>query len=204
LNSANDTELTKGWVQLLQEIKSIYSGKITSLIASEGLLYPWPIAIPREIIDELDVLGIGLGAGFTNKNDPTVEELIATWYNNDAGVSLIDYLRAVHEIYGKNILITDEAFHSFDGANIEEAVIFNESIPLVLDEQEQADLFEAFFYVLSSQNWDWLEGVMFSSLHRLPAETEPLVSRHLGKLGERIMGKQAEAIVKDWFDAPTN
>ena len=192
--------LTDLWVQLAKDIKTIFSGKLSFNLWTEGNLHPYPTAIPSIIIDELDVFGTAPFPKLTGNKNPSVKELVAAYFETAKGDNIINHLETLHKLYGKRVLITDKAFHSFDGANVDETVIFNESIPILLDEQEQQDLFETFFFVLSNQNWDWFDGVLIQSMHRVPVNLQPLIARFLGPYGEVFMGKKAEQTVRDWFD----
>lgn len=195
-----DMDLTDLWVGLAKDVKQVFSGKISSAVGFSPNLFPFPSQIPSRFINELDVIGITPLPRLTNQYDPSVNELVASYFKSADGENVINYLESIHKIYKKNILIGDRPFHSFDGANMNESVIYNESIPVVLDEQEQEDLYEAFFMALSAQKWSWFEGVVFSSMHRLPSDLTPYTARFLGSYGETFYGKQAEATVRDWFN----
>lgn len=199
-----DHDLTALWVELTEDVNAVYSGIVTNLLSvnvENASVYPF--FVPREIFDGLDMIGIGLFPTLTEYNDPTLEELFLSYYRNSLGLDSTEFMLSLHEYFDKDILMTDKAFHSFDGANINEAVIFNESIPLAVDQQEQKDLYDSFFLWLTAQNWPWFKGVIFSSVYiAAPNENEANLPRHLRlEYGERFTSKLAEESVRDWFGA---
>jgi hypothetical protein len=154
---------------------------------------------PHEIIDAVDVLGVGVFSDpITNLNDPTVEQLVSGTYLNPNGLNTVSFLKAIHDYYNKPIYYSDRTFHSFDGSNINHQQIFDQN-PLTIDNKEQADLYESFFRVWSNEQGSWMRGVSFNNANRIPDGLQ-IVARFLDSpFGENFQGKPAEAVIRDWF-----
>lgn len=141
------------WEQLIQSVRNVYHGEISANFQNpdEG--------VNATFLDQPDVVQTSVFYRHTDKFDPTVQELVDSWTETVDGINIVDKLYQLHLISGgKKILIGDIAFVSTDGANTN----FNSinGLTQVVDEQEQADQFEAFFRVFSNQE-DWIMGVTF-------------------------------------------
>lgn len=193
-----DAQLTSGWLELIQDIRGVFSGHLSSGWWTDGT----GIAItslPASIIAGLDSLGIGFFPNLTNDTDATLDELKAAYREDAGGNDLVALLEDLAATYDKPIWITDKAFHSFDGAAADEARIFDNSIPLVADPQEQALLYESFLQVMSENNSGWFAGVSFQSYNNVRDDSGFLPRYLNGALSESPQDKPAEAVLTAWF-----
>lgn len=195
----------QAWLDAIQGVREVFAGHLTSLFYTNGDRFPGgndhlDLSYPS-IISALDSVGIGLFPDhLTSENDPTLDELIASWYQTAGGLRVVDYIREISERFQLPVYINDRTFHSFDGSNQDHVGIFDENIPLVADEGEQADLYESFLRVMSLEQGDWLLGVSFNSLTRYIPGTSPGVARFLfSPFGENFFGKEAEEVLTAWF-----
>jgi hypothetical protein len=121
--------LTQGWLDLIAQIRSVYSGPLTTTWYTDGSGQPIT-TIPSAIIEQLDYIGIGLFPDLTDDPDATLEELQAALLNDRGGNNSVQMMEDLASLYGKQVWISDKALHSFDGAAADSDRIFNASIPL--------------------------------------------------------------------------
>ncbi len=115
------------------------------------------------------------------------------------GVDSAAFLKRLHDKYQKPIYLEDIGFNSFSGDNVDGSVIFNAVVPLVADQQEQANEYDSFLYVMSQNKEQWFLGVAFSSWSRFPPGYN--VARFLfSPYGENIQGKLAEKVLSRWYN----
>ena len=128
----------------------------------------------------------------TNKKDPTVEEIVQAWYGNRDGHDLFQMVKNTHEIVGIPIVFSEISYRYVDGNNIDPAQW--QSMPGdVLDLQEQADLYEAFFRVWSISGSDWMKGVLWWLWEVEPNPPENPSNQ------QSPQNKPAEEIATGWF-----
>jgi hypothetical protein len=193
-----------GWLSMLAQIRGVYTGSLTSALYADGTIFAGGNnhidLTPRSIIDALDILGVGfMPIPLTSKADPTPAELVAAWRRNAKGVDSIAFLEGLHDKYGKPIYLTDVSFHSFAGDNVRSNDIYDATIPLVADQQEQANEYDSFLYVMSQNQGDWLLGVSPDSWNRFPPNWN--TARFLdSQYGENIQGKLAESVLSEWYN----
>ena len=193
------------WLDAIAGVREVFSGHLTSNFYTNGDRFPGnndhlDLSYPS-IISALDSVGIGLFPDhLTNENDPTLDELMASWYQTAGGLRVVDYIREISERFQLPVYINDRTFHSFDGSNQDHVGIFDETIPLIADQGEQADLYESFLRVMSLEQGDWLLGVSFNSLTRYIPGTSPGVARFVfSPFGENFFGKEAEEVLTAWY-----
>jgi hypothetical protein len=139
----SDSSLTDSWLNLISKIRQNFSGVLTSNWWTPG--YGDSItSIPSVIIQKLDYLGLGFFPNLTKNPNASTQELIDAYHRDAEGNDLLAFLQNLHTTYNKPIWITDKAFHSFDGAAFDEGRIFNDSVPLTQDLEEQARLYDSF------------------------------------------------------------
>jgi uncharacterized protein (TIGR03437 family) len=185
--------LTDLWEQAITEVRQVFSGRLTA-VKSWGEHGGGYALNPPQIVRMLDVWGIGFFPTYTNHADPTVAELVASYQNNASGHNTLQVLRDTHRLYDKPILISDEAYGSFSGANLGEEKLYEGAGPFTLDYQEQVNLYQAFFQAMSTLDPNWMLGAEFLNFERYPYE---YVDAHLGPnsglgtFGADIRGKPA-------------
>lgn len=193
-----DPALTVTWLQLLTQIRQVFSGTLTSGWWTPG--HGDSITrMPSEIVAQLDLLGVGLFPDLSFDTSASVSELTAAYHRDALGNDVIAFLQGLSDQYGKRIWITDKAFHSFDGAAAQEGRIFTSSVPLTADAEEQARLYESFFQAMSRESGEWLAGVSFQNYNNI-IDGRTGTARFLdGPLSESPQGKPAEAVLSSWF-----
>ena len=143
----------------------------------------------------LDVFGIGFFPAYTDHADPTVAELVASYQNNSKGHNSFQSVQDMHSLYGKPILVTDQAYGSFKGSNVQsDSVLFGEfpRSQFTVDYQEQVNLYKAFFQAMPTLDPNWMLGAVFDSFDRLPYQWKDVdLPPYLGSLGESLRGKPA-------------
>lgn len=191
-------ELEPHWIGLIDGIKGVFSGKVTTVLWTPGV----GNSISRlrtPILTRLDYLGVGFFPALTAAPDPTVEQLILAYTRNDLGADVLGFLRDLSVTYGKKVWITDKAFHSYRGAAMPTGVIFNETTPLTPDEGLQARLYDSFLQVMSSQGGEWLHGVSFQSFNNLITGRVPTARFISSPVSESPQNKEAETVLADWY-----
>ena len=205
------------FLPIILKIKTIYSGTITTMIFADGNVFGNGGILSKDgsfnntnrashfqlmdkkIYDALDILGVGIFTDpITDKLNPTVDEIVGGMLKNPNGLNVVEFLKNVHTFYDKPIYYADRTFHSFDGSNISHVQIFDNN-QLVVDQQEQADLYEAFFRIWSQYQEDWMLGVSFNNANRLP-DYIPTIARFVDSpYGENFQGKLAETVIREWY-----
>ena len=110
-------------------------------------------------------------------------QLIAGWRKNVKGVDTVAFMQNVHAKYNKPVWIADIAFHSFSGDNINSNDIYNAAVPLVADQQEQANEYDSLLTVLTQNSGRKL--VPGSQLRQLEPISAQLYGRSLLVLAVR-------------------
>jgi hypothetical protein len=192
----------KNWgllLNLISEVRKVYSGHLTCMFSTNGY---------NGIQEAYDKMGnvftaldsIGICTPYlpaTNKNEPSVDELVSAWTNNALGINAIEFMHDISLRYNKPILIVDNPFNSFAGANIDGRLIFDPAIPLAASQIEQANGIEAEIIALNNISEPWFLGMIFSSWNVHPVDyvheyrflNSPYGENIKGKLGERVLEK---------------
>ena len=194
---------TTSWLSMISQVRAVYSGHLTSLVYGDGTVFSGGAdhigLFPRALIDALDSIGIGWFPVLTTNTRPSLAQLVGAWRNTVGGFDTIAYLRNLNTKYNKPVWISDLAFHSFVGATVSSGDIYNVNIPLVADQQLQADQYDSLFTVLSLNTGPWFLGVSCDSWNRFPSET-PGIHRFLNSAyGENLRGKLAATTLQQWF-----
>jgi len=197
----NNTDL---WLNLISEVRNVYSGQITSAVYCEardndfGGITNHIDFMGERLVMALDIIGLCFNpAPLTNKNEPSVEELVAAWSGNAEGSDVIKFLEGISQKYGKQIFIPDAPNHSYAGDNIDPNLVYYENIPLVESQIEQANLIEAAIRALN--NKPWFLGISFPNWNRFPLDYR-FTARYLNsEYGENIKGKLAEKVLYKYY-----
>lgn len=191
-------ELADKWVALADGIRDVFSGVLTSNWWTPG----WSdsiSALPAALIERLDYLGLGLFPNLTADTNASVEALVDAYRSDRSGHDVLQFLMDLSATYGKQIWITDKAFHSFDGAAADEARVFDPTIPLSPDAEEQSRLYESFFQAMTQHNSGWLAGVSFQNYNNVRDDTTWLARFVNGPLSESPQHKPAGTVLTSWF-----
>lgn len=146
------------WVDLISSVRSVYTGKLTYGANGNGSqdtdeIYTFCF------IDLIDYAGIDLYPPLTNQNDPTVTQLINSWYNNFQGINWVNTLEKWSNSHGKPIIINEIGCPRVQGANQAPSTWFTGAI----DNQEQANFITAMFDVLRKR-CSWIKGLWWWGL----------------------------------------
>ncbi|HEY1206956.1 MAG: hypothetical protein ABSH46_22940 [Bryobacteraceae bacterium] len=110
---------------------------------------------------QLDVMGLDAYFPLTNHDDPTVAELVAAWSSNKNGENIVqDVLNFAAAHPTKPVIFTEIGYMSTAGTN---TAPYDYSLPGGLDQQEQANCYEAMYEVWSQHStvmqgnfwWAW-------------------------------------------------
>ena len=190
-----DPSTTDLWVQGITQIRRVFSGRLTSTSSWGEHGGGYTFDHQPVIINMLDVFGIGFFPAYTNHADPSVAELVASYTNNSQGHNSLVSVTDMHALYQKPIAVTDEAYGSFQGSNVQsDSALFGEypASQFTVDNKEQVNLYQAFFQVMPALDPTWMLGAVFDSFDRLPyAWKDIFLPLYLGSMGESIRGKPA-------------
>ena len=200
-----DPTLTDLWIQAINQIRAVYSGRLTSTSSWGEHGGGFTFDHQPQIINMLDIFGIGLFPAFTDHADPSVAELVASYTNNSSGHNSLLSVDDMHTLYQKPLAVTDEAFGSFKGSNVQsDSVLFGENpaSQFSVDDQEQVNLYQAFLQVMPTLDPNWMLGAVFDSFDRLPyAWKDTHLPPYLGSLGESIRDKPAALTLTQAYQA---
>jgi hypothetical protein len=176
------------WTTLINDVRAVYSGTITYSAATDE-------AHNVSFWNQVDEIGINAYPPLTSKMDPSVNEMVAAWNNvpkdNYWAASMdyqspVDFFHSLSLEYNKPVLFTETGYRSLDGTNISPGG-GSGNTP---DVQEQADAFNAFFQVWSSEGGSWFKG---ADIWQWDADNA------VSPTGYSPMGKPAEPLITDWF-----
>jgi len=194
-----DPEYEARWRGIVASIREVYSGEVSlnaiinndeaGTTTNENVNQTEVMRIP--FADALDFIGVSVYIALTDKPDPTVAELRAAWHANRDGFDLVGSLRDIHELYEKPVMISEIAWKWLDGTNMAPWG-YGGSV----DEQEQCDLFEAMFQVLSAEGGDWLRGV---SVWAWFTYLSPELAYSGDFVRTCVQGKPAAVLLTEWF-----
>jgi hypothetical protein len=201
--STYDISHHPGWLNLISAVRNVYKGEITTTLYSNGVKINGLDNIDMvgiDILSAVDTIGVGwFPEALTNTIDPTVASLINGWRNNGNGIDTIQYFQQLYTKYHKPVWISDIAFHSFAGDNIDSNVIFNNQVTLTVDQQEQANEIDSLLTVLSYNTGSWFLGIVIDSYHNFPSTDVGLPRFLSSPYSEDIKGKIAETVVRKWY-----
>lgn len=111
--------------------------------------------------DQVDIIGLDAYFPLTDRNDPTVSQLVSAWSLNRWGENIVANVQNFANAHTpKSVIFTEIGYRSVDGAN---TAPWDFSRPGAADTGEQRDCYEAMYEVWSPQNswmkgnfwWDW-------------------------------------------------
>jgi PKD repeat protein len=179
------------WEQTASEVRDIYSGPLTYAALPYIHSHKTPI-----FWDIFEFIGIDAYYPLTNRNNPTVYEMVASWEK----IIERDFLPLVDQ-YDKKVIFTEIGVCNMDGANrnLEVTCDLMSNPDSIRDDQEQADFYEATMIAFSGREWfegafwwDWpLEDpeIWFDEVH----------SKWRYPIGFDIWDKTAELVLREWY-----
>ncbi len=166
---------THRWKGIIARVRDIFKGVITYSAN-------WTEYNEVPFADEMDYMGIDAYFPLTEKDDPSVEELVAAW---EKRADEIEEWVKENGFEDKGVVFTEAGYTSADGTNRQPwAAISNRE-----DQQEQADCLEAMFEVFSKR--PWFNGNYLWQY--MPQE-------RWSPLGFTIDNKKAEKVVREWIE----
>ncbi len=181
--SANQTR----WANVISAIRSNYSGPLTYAANATGAGDEFTSVSFWNLVD---VIGLDAYFPLTNKNDPTIAELVAAWTSSTANKNGLNIVAAVQNFAGahpgKLIIFTEIGYRSVAGAN---KAPYDFSVTGAADNMEQQDCFEAMYKVWSTHTtimignffWAW-----------------PVAAPAPGDTDYNPRGKPAQTVVQNW------
>lgn len=133
--------------KLIGEIRDVYCGK---LIYSAN----WDSYKHISIWNELDYIGLSAYFPLDESPQPTVKQLQKKWR------PVCDELRIQSEKYNKQIVFTEYGYLSVDGAAGKTWLLEKKVNSLKINEQAQANCFEALFSVMHEEDY-WAGGFLW-------------------------------------------
>ena len=140
------------WLQLISDIKSVYSGKLTYAANWDGEFDDVPFW------DEMDYIGVQSYFPLTDKKKPSLADIEKGWH------LVIPTLQRLSEQHNKQILFTETGYRSDQSATIRPWEWHSEQdSTAIVCNQTQLLAYEALF----RQLWDkeWFAGVFFWQWH---------------------------------------
>lgn len=131
------------WRNIISSVRQRYSGQLTYAAT-------WCEEYDKRIgwWDALDYVGINAYFSLSDKNDPTINEMKATWEN------IAIYLDEFYSRVKKPIIFTEIGYLSTDGTNKNPSnYTLQNEVGRLIDLQEQADCYEAAFQALWNKSW---------------------------------------------------
>lgn len=135
------------WLALINEVRSVYSGKLTYGANWDAALEDFPFW------DELDFIGIQAYFPIAESRSPDLEELEEGWTNH------LPKLKGIHQRFNKPILFTELGYKSTPNAGIApwEWNNFQNRFYRKISKRTQALCYQAFFNTVWKE--DWFAGV---------------------------------------------
>jgi hypothetical protein len=188
---------TQKWRDVISAVRNIYNGHLTySSMANEYLNQYRPVP---EFWPDLDYIGIDdyvcitgekydWDSGVEPMNDPPFEIFVRTLEKHIEEIFL-----PLYQKYNKPILITECGMPNYDGANLDPGYYLDISTKPI-DNQEQADYYEAMMQVISKK--DWIKGI-FMFEHSLQLDFNFQLTDT--PISFDFKHKPAEGVLKFWY-----
>lgn len=161
------------WRAVIANVRQIYTGPITYAGNWDNEGFSW--------WDAVDYIGIDAYLPLTDRDDPTVDELKATW------APYVAKLADLAATWNKPILFTEVGYRSQNGAN---RTPWEWKLNSTVDLQEQADCYQAIFESVFDQ--PWFAGI-YLWFWAVTPEGGPYDQ------GYTPRDKPAEAIMRQWY-----
>lgn len=132
---------TDDWVQLIRCIRQVYSGELVYAANWDGEYEE------IQFWGQLDYIGIQAYFPLTNKENPTVNDLVSGWQPHVKSIELIQ------RKYNKPVIFTEIGYRNTNDAAIEPWIWPQDDFNPKLSFETQANAFEAFFQVFWDKAW---------------------------------------------------
>jgi hypothetical protein len=178
------------WTDIIQSVRAVYSGQLTYAAATDEIY-------KVSFWNQLDVIGANVYPPLAVPGTPTVQDIVDAWHEAPPAnawwaptfedMSPYDFIQSIAQQYGKPVLMTEAGYLSVDYNGEISGV---SGLAGLLDVQEQADAYQAFFQVWGPAAGSWLQGVEFWNWD---------LDGNYSPNGFSPMGKPAQAIVTAYF-----
>jgi hypothetical protein len=178
---------TSNWLNVISDVKSIYSGKLTYSANGGGSAIQTPVGF----WSSLDYIGIDAYYSLTNQNDPSLSALQSAWTNQANSIN--SWWNGLPAAQQKPVLFTEVGYCSQQGTNIEP---WNSSQSSVADPTEQANCYRALFSTLwnNPAYQSWFKGTYLWNWDVTATPNDPL--------GYTPQGKPAEGVMASYYRLP--
>ncbi|MCP4439067.1 MAG: hypothetical protein GY810_09010 [Aureispira sp.] len=177
------TQKSKFWEKLIQDVRVVYSGKITYAAN-------WYNEFEKITLwKELDFIGIQAYFPLVKNNNPSVGQLSKGWNR------YIPSMQAVHEKYKRQILFTEMGYKSTASSAIKpwEWVENSSDLDKLFSAKTQANCYKAFFETIWKREW-------FAGVHIWQMRGYPVKDSDYNNLDFTVQGKPAENIIAKGFE----
>jgi hypothetical protein len=175
-------EKTNFWIQLIKDVKQIYSGKLT-YAANWNAEYK-----NISFWNELDYIGIQAYFPLSNKNNPSVVQISQGWKK------YLSEMESISKTFDRKVLFTEMGYKSTNNSAIEPWTwaenISDKSISVSLE--TQANCYQAFFNTVWNKEW-------FAGVHIWQMRSDYMVERPEDNMNFSPQGKSAEQVINRGF-----
>ncbi|MDB5570223.1 MAG: calcium-binding protein, partial [Hyphomicrobiales bacterium] len=191
LQSLTGAQYQSYWQDIIATVRGVYHGELT--YAAD-----WAEAAHVSFWADVDVIGVNPYIPLATTTTPTLQDLVDAWHSVPAdmdvahalnNLSPIDFLHSLSVAYDKPLMLTEVGYRSVDGAAMSPG---DWSATGVVDEAEQAMLYDALFQVFSERGGDWFRGVELWNWEPTTNPDQPT--------GFTPQGKEALQVISDWFN----
>ncbi|WP_445487744.1 glycoside hydrolase family 113 [Rhodopseudomonas sp. RCAM05734] len=177
------------WTDLISAVRQVYHGELTYAAATDE-------ASKVSFWSQLDTISVNTYPPLTSSTTPTVADLVHAWtevpYNPYYAAAFnykspVDFLHSLSLDYGKPVMMSEVGYRSIDGTAINPG---GGSSKAPADAAEQADAYNAFFQVWSTQGGSWLKGAEFWQWD---------LNGNVSPTGYSVQGKPAQDVVSQYF-----
>ncbi|MBF9231767.1 glycoside hydrolase family 113 [Microvirga alba] len=199
MKSMSGAQYTAKWVDIINAVRSVFSGKVTYAATDEE-------AKVVQFWDKVDYIGVDAYFSMTDSNNPTVDELVASWIGKPTtgssreiygDTSVIDTWKNLSEQWGRKVIFTEIGYGSYDGVNKSPGWLVGNTA----DNQEQKDCYEALFKVMTTYGGQWLDGALLWSYQ---AFAHPGPDGGLPDTDFTPQDKPANAVITAGYSSPAH
>lgn len=177
------TEKPEFWKELIRDVRSVYSGKITYSAN-------WYDEFEKvEFWQELDYIGIQAYFPLASTNYPSVEELQNGWEQ------YLPEIESTHKKYNRKILFTEMGYRSTADGAIKpwEWMEYPANSDKIFSGETQANCYEAFFNTVWHKEW-------FAGVHIWQMRSDYVIKDLHDNIDFTPQGKPAELIIAHGFE----
>ncbi|MDH3652612.1 MAG: hypothetical protein OEQ53_23170 [Saprospiraceae bacterium] len=176
-------EKTGFWRNLIQEIRSIYSGKLTYAAN-------WHNEFEKITFwDDLDFIGIQAYFPLVQNNYPSIEQISKGWDKHFPAIE------SIHKKYNRKVLFTEMGYKSTADSAIEpwEWIEDSSDLDKLFSTETQVNCYEAFFKTVWDKEW-------FAGVHIWQLRSDYVADGGRNNLDYTPQGKPAENTIAEGFE----